>query len=51
MAEKTQKTVEDVIGEIEAHLADIDGTLLKYAEDRIEDLKTTQHSVDFSKQI
>ncbi len=44
-----EKTVEEIIIAIERHLADIDGTLLKYAEERTEDLKTTQHSFELLK--
>ncbi len=46
MAEKTKKTVEEVIIAIEAHLAEIDSALLKHASDRAEDLKVTQHSFE-----
>ncbi len=49
MAEKTKKTVEETIIEIEAHLADIDATLLQYATDRTGDLKAVQHSYELVK--
>ncbi len=49
MAEQTKKTVEEIIIEIEAHLADIDSALLKRASDRAEDLKATQHSFELLK--
>ncbi len=49
MAEKTKKTVEEVIIAIEAHLAEIDSALLKHASDRAEDLKVMQNSVELLK--
>ncbi len=49
MADQTEKTVEEVIIDIEAHLADIDSALLKRASDRAEDLKVTQHSFELLK--
>ncbi len=49
MAEKTKKTVEEVIIAIEAHLADIGSALLKHASERAEDLKVTQHSFELIK--
>ncbi len=49
MAEKTKKTVEEVIIAIEAHLADIDSALLKHASDRAEDLKVMQNSIELIK--
>ncbi len=49
MAGKTNKTIEQVTIEIEEHLADIDSTLLRYAADRTEDLKATQHTFELVK--
>ncbi len=49
MAEKPEKSVEEVILAIERHLVEIDATLVKYAAERAEDLKAIQHSFELLK--